>query len=277
MINWYYVQGSDRVGPVSEESLLDLYRKDVINLESYIWRKGFVNWERLKDVAELSFSKTEAVVAPIKQEAKPERKQERKQDKKIEQQEEVEAVTEAESSPEIIFNFDWKAIGEEDEMFFIKVGTDRLQKLDNELFGPYSLHELKDALDEKRINNHTLIFAAGMPGWVEIGETPLDPKVLKLNTANIHDEAPLLIVVKHDPLPLIALVQVAGIKNCTLLGAGPFKAGTKVLGSIYSGTALKAKNLKLTIENYDPREQKVFCSIQEINDSGKKIMQNYAN
>lgn len=268
MINWYYVQGSDRVGPVSEESLLDLYRKDVINLESYVWRKGFVNWERLKDVSELNFTKEEPVVAP--------KKQERKQDKKIEPVE-VETVTEAESSPEIVFNFDWKAIGEEEEMFFIKVGTDRLQKLENDLYGPYSLHELKDALEEKRINNHTLIFAAGMPGWVEIGETPLDPKVLKLNTSNIHDEAPLLLVVKHDPLPLIALVQIAGTKNCTLLGAGPFKTGTKVLGSIYSGTALKAKNLKLTIENYDPREQKVFCSIQEINDTGKKIMQNYAN
>lgn len=271
MINWYYVQGSERVGPVNEEVLRDLYNKNVLNLDSYIWRKGFTNWEKLKDVVELDFSQTAgpAIAAPLM-------KQERKQDKKPAPSP-VTQEKETFSSPEIIFNFDWSTVGEEEELFFIKVGQDRLKKPDAELFGPYSLRELKEAMDDKRINNHTLIFAAGMPGWVEIGQTPLDPKNLKLNTTHVLDETPLLVVVENNPLPIISLVQVAGTKKCTLLGAGPFLAGSTVLASLYSGTSLKARDLKLSIDNYDPREQKVSCSILEINENAKKIMQNYAN
>lgn len=281
MTKWYYVQGSERVGPVGEDVLHELFLKEVLNSESYIWRKGFANWEKIKDVAELDFKSIPVAVAEPLEEVKPEKKERRddkKEDKKEEPQKIVETTeVESESSPEIVFNFDWHAVKNEDELFFLKIGHDRKHQLESNLFGPYSINELKEALDEKRINNHTLIFAAGMPGWVEVGQTPLDPKNLKLNTSNIMDETPLLIVVKHEPLPLITLVQIAGTKNCTLLGAGPFKAGNTVLGSIYSGTTLKARNLKLTIENYDPKEQKVFCKIDEINDSAKKIMQNYAN
>lgn len=273
MTNWYYVQGSERVGPVNEESLRSLFQKEVINSESYIWKKGFANWERLKDVSELDFSQAPAAVTA---EVKVEKKEGRKEDKKAAAAK-AEVLAEKESSPEVIFNFDWKTVRTEEEVFFIKIGHDRKAHPVSDLYGPYSLNELKEALDERRINNHTWIFAAGMPGWVEVGQTPLDPKNLKLNTEHVLDEAPLLLVVKNDPLPLIALVQVAGVKKCTLLGAGPFQTGKVVLGSIYSGTTLKAKNLKLTIDEFKPHEQKALCSINEINEAAKKIMQNYAN
>lgn len=256
MINWYYVQGSERVGPVNEETLRDLFQKEVLNLESYVWKKGFANWERLKDVSELDF-KTGPTAEAIKSELN------------------TEVVKE--SSPEIVFNFDWNSIGDKEELFFLKIGSDRKQKPESELYGPYSLEELKEALDEKRINNHTYLFAAGMPGWVEIGQTPLDPKNLKLNTTNILDEVPLLMVVNNDPLPLITLVQKAGTKDCVLMGDGHFQKGKVLLASIYSGTALKAKNVKLTIEDHIPKEQKVICAINEIDETAKKIMLNYAN
>jgi hypothetical protein len=57
MVNWYYVLGSERVGPVSVEILKSLFLSDEINSETYIWKKGFQNWEHLKDVGELSFEK----------------------------------------------------------------------------------------------------------------------------------------------------------------------------------------------------------------------------
>ncbi len=273
MINWYYVQGSERVGPVSEEALRDLFQKETLTLESYIWRKGFANWERLKDISELDFK---SAVAP--EVAKVEKK-ERKEDRAAEVVK-VEVVKEEaikESSPEVVFNFDWSKVGNHEELFFIKIGLDRKKQPESQLYGPYSLEELKEALDEKRINNHTYIFAAGMPGWAEIGQTPLDPKNLRLNTTNVLDEVPLLFVMNNDPLPLVALVQEAGIKKCTLIGSGHFQKGKMVLGSIYSGSTLKAKNLKLTIDEYHPKEQKVICSINEIDETAKKIMQNYAN
>jgi hypothetical protein len=265
MVSWYYVLGSERVGPVGIETLKDLFLKEEIGLESYVWRKGFQNWERIKDVNELDFSTSHETAKP---------QAERRTDGKAKEQ--VEEIRK-ESSPEITFNFSWNTIRDEEELFFIKVGHDRKTQLETDLFGPYSLVELRDAIDDRRINNRSLIFAAGMPGWVEVGDTPLDPKNLKLNTCNILDEAPLLIVVDNDPMPLIALVQQAGIKKCTLLGAGPFQKGKVVMCSMYSGTALKAKNLKLNIEEYDPREQKVYCRVIEISESAKKIMQNYAD
>ncbi|MDD4974782.1 MAG: DUF4339 domain-containing protein [Bacteriovorax sp.] len=269
MVSWYYVLGSERVGPVGVETLKDLFLKEEINLESYVWRKGFQNWERIKDVSELDFSTPPEISKP---------KTERRTDLKVAKgPEENKKRNTEESSPEITFNFDWKSVREEEELFFIKIGHDRKAQLVSELFGPYSLIELQDAINDKRINNHSLIFAAGMPGWVEVGDTPLDPKNLKLNTSNVLDEAPLLIVIEHSPKPLVALVQKAGIKKCTLLGAGPFQAGKVVMCSMYSGSALKAKNLKLNIEEYNPREQKVLCSVIEINESAKKIMQNYAD
>jgi len=256
MVNWYYVQGSERVGPVSEETLRDLFQKEALNLESYIWKKGFANWEKLKDVSELDFKNGPSAEA-IRSELK------------------IEVVKE--SSPEVVFSFDWNTIGEKEELFFIKIGRDRKQQSESLLYGPYSLEELKEALEEKRINNHTYLFAAGMPGWVEIGQTPLDPKNLRLNITAILDEVPLLMVLENDPLPLIAMVQKAGVDQCTLIGDGHFQKGKEVLGSIYSGTTLKAKNLKLTIEEYLPKEQKVVCTINKIDETAKKIMQNYAN
>lgn len=251
MINWYYVRGSERVGPVSVEVLHDLFNKQELNLESYVWRKGFQNWERLKDVTELDFSSTGDSKA-------------------------VEREVEKVSSPEIEFKFDWKKIREDEELFYVKIGDDRKNFIDSECFGPYSLTELREAREEKRINDKTLIFAPGMPGWIEAGETPLNPIKLEINLSHIKDEVPLLMVMTHDPLPLIALVNKAGTKECTVLGAGPFQTGNEILCSIYSGTRLKAKNVKVKIAEYEPKHQRAVCKIVEMNEDARKVIQNYA-
>ena len=247
MANWYYVQGSERVGPVGVETLKDLFHQGELTFDSYVWKKGFQNWEHIKDVSELDFSSSAKVTA-----------------------------VEEESSPELNFHFEWSKVREEEELFFLKVGNDRKHHLDQDLYGPYSLTELKEAIIDKRINNHTLIFTAGMPGWIEVGDTPLDPKNLIANISHIKDTAPLLLLVNHQPLPLMALVHRAGTKECTLLGAGPFQAGSTVLCSLYSGSTLKAKNVKLNIAGYNPREQTIHCRILEMDEIANKIMLNYA-
>lgn len=246
MSSWYYVQGSERIGPVSDEALQELFNKEEIGLESYIWRKGFVNWEKIKDIRELDLSKSS---------------------------EEVEVREE--SSPEIVFKFDWISIGEDEYLFFIKTGLDRKLQGDENLYGPYSLKELRESLEEKRINSKTLIFSAGMLGWGEVGETPLYSKNQTLDTIKTVGETPLIIVMSNDPLPVITLVQQAGVAKCVLLGAGPFKVGMSYLGSIYSGKMVKAKNLKLIVDEYHSKEQKIVCSISDISDNAKKTMQNY--
>jgi hypothetical protein len=250
MVNWYYVRGNDRVGPVGVDVLRDLFSKQELNLESYVWRKGFQNWERLKDVAELDMSgKGPAEVQEMKQAA---------------------------ASPELEFNFDWKKIRDDEELFFIKIGHDRKNLIDDECFGPYTLSELRDAKEEKRINDKTLIFAAGLSGWIEAGETPLNPLKLNINQHHAPVEVPLLMVLSHEPLPLVALVNKAGTKECTLLGSGPFKTGEELLCSIYSGSRLKAKNVKINIAEYEPKQQRVVCRIIELNEDARKVIQNYA-
>lgn len=250
MVNWYYVRGSERVGPVSVDVLRDLFSKQDINLESYVWRKGFQNWERLKDVAELDLSgKAPAAV--------------------LEQPEEA-------ASPEMEFKFDWKKIRDDEELFFLKIGSDRKNLIDAEYFGPYSFSELREAKEEKRINDKTLVYAAGLPGWIEAGNTPLNPGNFDINLDQVKDEAPLLIVMDNEPLPLVALVDKAGTKECTVLGAGPFKTGSEKLCSIYTGKVLKAKNVKINIEEYEPKHQRAVCKIVEMNDEARKVIQNYA-
>ncbi len=250
MVNWYYVRGSERVGPVSVDVLQDLFEKKEISLESYVWRKGFQNWERLKDIAELDMSRKVSVVA----------------EKEIEIQ----------LSPEVDFNFDWKKIREDEELFFIKIGTDRSHFFEAECFGPYTLTELREAKEEKRINDKTLLYAVGLPGWIEVGETPINPIRFDVNLRQVKAEAPLLLVMGNDPLPLVALVGKVGSSECTILGTGPFSEGSEKLCSIYEGKELKAKNVKINIEHYEPNHQRAFCKIVEMGDDARRVIQNYA-
>jgi len=250
MDNWYYVQGSERVGPVGYEDLRNLYLGGILNQDSYVWKKGFQGWEHIKDVNELDF---EAVTLS------PKMKEEK-----------------IESAPELNFNLDWKKISEDEALFFVKIGHDRKQKIAKNFYGPYAITELKDALAEKRINNYTLLFAAGLPGWVEVGQTPLNPVNLKINLENFLDESPLMILLNHRPQPIMALVEKSGEKECVLLGAGDFKSGQELLGSLYVGSNLKSKNVKLSISEFYPKDQKAICKIIEVDEAAKKILLNYA-
>lgn len=53
MTKWYYVEDGERVGPVEEEGLQELVDDGVLKEDSYVWTKGFDNWQRLHSVSEL--------------------------------------------------------------------------------------------------------------------------------------------------------------------------------------------------------------------------------
>ena len=55
MTSWYYVQGTERMGPVEEKELHNIFIAGTIVPESYVWTKGFANWEKLQDVTELKY------------------------------------------------------------------------------------------------------------------------------------------------------------------------------------------------------------------------------
>jgi hypothetical protein len=145
---WYYVQGSERKGPVGLQELADLVDAGVLNSESYVWRKGFSNWERLKKVDELaSLGQGEAQ----KIEAIP-----------------VLSSGEAKGSARRV---DLGTIGEDERVLSIKVGHDRGG--DEVEYGPFSIKELRRAYAEKRINGKTFVFSPGMEHWKFLAELPV--------------------------------------------------------------------------------------------------------
>lgn len=275
MVSWYYVLGSERVGPVSEEILVGLYQHNEINQETYVWKKGFQNWERLKDVPELASIKNKSTAIEAQEEKTPTpimRPQEKIQEKV--------APKVVNDSPELKFNFNWSNIKENEELFFLKIGRDRKNFESLDLYGPYSLVELKEALKDKRINQDTLIFAPGMSSWMRLQDTPVfEGHKGEHSSAVMLNEIPLLFVIENSPIPLIAMVKKAGTKECSLLGAGPYveRQGNTVKASLYVGNEIKAKNIQMKIEKYHLKDQIIDCEVLDMDHEAKKIMLNHVS
>ena len=43
-MNWYYVEGGEQAGPVSDEKLAELRRTGRVSDDSLVWREGMANW-----------------------------------------------------------------------------------------------------------------------------------------------------------------------------------------------------------------------------------------
>lgn len=274
MVNWYYVSGSERLGPVGEDILKDLFQKDEINQETYIWKKGFGNWERLKNVTELTFNldKSFSTEVEIKDSVI-------KKEKDIVEHIEIQAYEDEAGSPEINFKFNWKTVKENDEIFFVRIGKDRNQYNGTNIFGPYSLVEMREALEEKRVNLHTLVFSPGMGSWTAIEDTPLNIEFKgKLNNTISLNEIPLMLVFDYFPIPLITVVKKAGVLEGTLLGAGPFMEFQEkiVKASLYMGNQLKVKDIKISVNSYDKKSQLIECKFFDLHQDAKRIMLNHA-
>ena len=279
MVNWYYVVGSDRVGPVSEAALQVLFLNGEINTDTYIWKKGFANWERLKDVTEIKF---ELKIDTVEEETinLPEPTLERVQEKieKVIADLKNDFNIQKKESPDFKFSFDWDRDGKKDDIFFIKIGKDRFN-VEHDIFGPYSLVEINEALKGKRMNLHTLVYSAGMSSWTKLEDTPINNDYNGISISEISlDEVPLVMVFESSPLPLITLIKKAGVKDAVLLGAGPFVEfqNITVLVSLYIGNELKVKNIQVMVKNYDKKNQTIECQFIDLNSDAKKIMLNHA-
>jgi len=139
MAQWYYVEGKDRKGPADENEILELISSHALNEESFIWRKGFDQWQKLKGVPEFS-----SYIDGLKNtyEALP-------------------------KTPAI----NWANLATDKDIFTIRVGMDR-GGADQE-YGPYSLNTLKQLYHDRRINAKTYVFTPGMDDWMLFGELPI--------------------------------------------------------------------------------------------------------
>lgn len=290
MVNWYYVIGSERVGPVSVSALKVLFSNGEITNDTYIWKKGFANWERLKDVSELKLDEMEiegspVVAAPVAVvKAEPlvvEEKFELKAPVKKDVTREIKIdglKKEEKGSPEITFSFNWNSVKEQEELFFVKIGKDRKHSPDD-IYGPYSLVELKEALTEKRVNLTTLIFAPGMSSWTKIQDTPVNEDYTGITLSSVSlAEIPLILVFDASPLPLVTLVKKAGVRGGILLGSGPFVnfQNKTVKASLYVGSEIKAKNVQVEVQSYDKKDQAIECLFVDLDSDARKIMLNHA-
>ena len=184
---WYYVQGSERVGPVDQAEIENLFRDGALNPESYVWRKGFENWETINSVDDLAYllappSSIESDPPSIEVESEDEIGEEFSPDEELSVEtsdsapeessmDEIDAIPQMGATPE----FDFANLNEEQRVISIKVGFDRGG---NETeYGPFNLNQIKKAFEENRINEKTFIFIPGMENWQLLGDTPLFAKV----------------------------------------------------------------------------------------------------
>ena len=140
-VDWYYVEGEKRIGPVKEEELISKIKEGTLREDNFVWKKGFDNWKKVKDVDELSSINNDSLEIPMIVKSSNKR------------------------------NINWDSIKDNEKVFLIKIGIDRgSQEVE---YGPYSLNILKKAASEGRINGKTLLFVSGMNSWEFISELPI--------------------------------------------------------------------------------------------------------
>lgn len=112
--NWYYVQKGNRQGPVDVSVISQMIAKQELTPSDFVWKKGFENWKKIKEVAELQSAPIpELIPEPIKEfPAAPEVHMEKKE-------------------------FSFISITNHDERcLFIRVGNDRGEASSD--YGPFS-------------------------------------------------------------------------------------------------------------------------------------------
>jgi hypothetical protein len=224
-VDWYYVDGDQRVGPVSENEVFALMDEGKLNSDSYVWKKGFDNWEKIKNVEDFQAQEAPVPAPPV--EAAP-----------PVQEEEQEATPEG--------GFDWNGIPEEEKIFNLKIGLDRGDS--NTVYGPYSVAQLRKLAEEKRCSAKTYIFATGMENWSFLGDTPLFHTLFPNESPQIADEDRRV----HNRRPFVArlffhddAIVYEGV--CRDISVG----GLQVLMSDFPGNVGDKMSMNVHPENSD--------------------------
>ncbi|MBC8105848.1 MAG: DUF2569 family protein [Anaerolineae bacterium] len=53
MSTWFYMNGPERVGPVSQDQMCELFRKGVLGVQTLVWSDKFSNWTPASSIAAL--------------------------------------------------------------------------------------------------------------------------------------------------------------------------------------------------------------------------------
>lgn len=139
--HWYYVQKGNRHGPVALEVIETMLSQQTLKTEDFVWKKGFENWKKIKEVTEL-----------------------RNEDSPI--------ATKFDSPLPIqeVIEINFGSLNEDARVLFVRIGNDRGGAATD--YGPYSLKQLKQLFKENRINAKTFIFSKGMKDWKMLADIP---------------------------------------------------------------------------------------------------------
>jgi hypothetical protein len=130
--SWYYVLKGQRQGPVDVGVITTLVQGHQLRDDDYIWKKGFDNWRKLKDVAELQNLVAPAPVVP-----------------------EFEVPVKVEVSQ----TFRLSSLDPEEKSIFVRIGVDRGGAPAE--YGPYTPSLVKRLYQENRVNGRTQFFVRG--------------------------------------------------------------------------------------------------------------------
>lgn len=280
--NWYYVEGSDRIGPVTEEDLKALYDNQKLNESSYVWTKGFKDWVKISEVDSLGYfmessEETETVVEP--------EVQEEVQAMEASQEEDVDNIPVIDMEPLKIGEFDWNNVNTTDRIFTIKVGIDRGG--DEAEYGPFSLDQLVKAFEQNRINAKSLIFSPGMEDWEFLGEIPVFKDIFEQDPPDISDDERR----KNIRKPFIARMLFHDNNQlfegtCRDISVG----GMQILVSGYNGKVGEEVNMNVHPDNSEnvfvasgeivrilDGQQGFSIRFKKLGDSAKSSISNYIN
>ena len=187
-------------------------------------------------------------------------------------------VSALKESPEVKFNFDWNHFAANEEIFYIRIGEDRMQG-NTEILGPYSLHELNGAFLQKRINEQTYIYTPGMLYWERVGAVPKLQDLWKLGDkvpSALDMQSPDLVVLDREPVPVVSVIKLIEGQTITILCGHHFIEGDEILISLYRKEELQAKNLRLKVIAINQFNQTIDCDFSNISDEHKKILNDCA-
>jgi hypothetical protein len=273
MVNWYYVDGTERVGPVSLNEFQALVKDGKIDHETYVWKKGFANWERFKNVEELQFiseikpeeiliSNSEeiinkAIVEEVAEELKEELNVELKEEIRIE-------------------SFSWNSFDKSASRFFLKIGHDRINSTTNS-YGPYTFHEILEAYKEKRINEKTLIFTFGLDTWYPISSIVLLREELKIDNLLpvVQSTEPIYFLQKLDGKYNILLLKSYSNLSMKLLTNSILDSSHELILSLYQGSKKLSEDVKLKVIDVNRHEQLIIADLIEANEEAKRIINEF--
>ena len=213
---WFYIRGSEKIGPVGREEIEALFKKGSLLKDSYVWTSGMENWTLLEAVKNFSNLFSEEGPPELPPLIMPNKK------------------------------FDWNNINEKSPIFSLKIGPDRgtEEKILDQWF---SLDQIIKFASDKRVNEKTLVMALGMEEFLPLGEIALKQKIFP--EVNLENFKPIERR-KNERSPILARILFENEQKflegiCINLSEG----GMKVLINDFSGAIGSEIKMNVHMEN----------------------------